>query len=320
MGSSINSVSRRLGTPVSIKLHQSFYIPIPKEVRSLLDLWGWGCSTPRIAQRFKPSSYFNVKRNLFFLQTFQSWVASSGNFFVRIRVSDNYSSIGVHLYIFGNLVGKKGINQFSSGCLIFDSNGSCSSRNLVFSTFYIEKSLERLYSKLFRPKTSIVVTIHNILFLIIGNYFDFIADLIVSIKAGYSGRLSSKQFSIGVNVLVCLLHFPYPFLLCDWLVRFIEHNKQATVALSFINETLFCFDPFDCKLRGFSLVVKGRIGGSDKSIKQVVRWGQIPKETLRAGVVTSFAAAFTPQGVIGVRVGLYFLLLFVFNFGFYLPL
>jgi hypothetical protein len=211
------------------------------------------------------------------------------------------------LYVFGGLVGKKSLNQFSSGCLIFDANKVGSSSSLVFSTFFIEKSLEYSYSELFRLKTAIVITFHNILFLVIGNYFTFVSQLRTSLSAGYLGRLTRKQFSLGVNLVVCIFHFPYPALLRGWLGGIIEQNKRSRTAIGFIKEALFCFDPFECKLRGFSLVVKGRIGGSDKSVKQVVRWGQIPRETLSAGVVTSFKRAFTPQGVIGVRVRLYFI-------------
>jgi hypothetical protein len=309
MGSSINSVRRRLGTPVRMKLHQSFYMPVPKEIRSLLDLWGWGCATPSASQSRQLSGYISIKRNLLFLQTFRSWVVSRGNLFIRMRVRDNYASVGIHVYVFGGLVvKKKRPSQFSSGCLSFDANFAGLTSSLIFSTFYIENSLECLYSHLFRAQTRLIVTIHNLLFLIIGNYFDFVSQLNSSLGGGYISRLRSKQFSLGVNLIVCLFHFPYPALLGDWLVGIMRQDKRSSAAISFIKEALSYFDPFERKLRGVSLVVKGRIGGADKSVKQVVRWGQMPKETLRAGVISSFSAAFTPQGVIGVRVSLYFVL------------
>jgi hypothetical protein len=225
-----------------------------------------------------------------------------------MRVSDNYASVGIHLYVFGGSFAKKKPSQFRSGCLAFDTNLARFESNLIFSTLYIEKSLECLYSDLFRSQVLVVVTIHNLFFLIIGNYFNFVSELSASLVVGYAGRLTIKQFSLGVNLIVCLFNFPYPILLSEWVAVSMEQDKRSgTCIIGFVKEALSYFDEFERKLRGVSLAVKGRVGGSDKSLKHAVRWGKIPRETLRAAVITSFRAAFTSQGVIGVRVGLYFI-------------
>ena len=302
MGSPINSIRRRFGVPVSLKLHQRFTMPIPKEVRRLVDVYGWSCSTPSTFHKFNRV----IKRNLLFSQTFKPWVLRSGYLFIRLRVADNYFCIGVHLYVFGGLFCKSEFKRFSSNCITYCSSSGNFEGISTFSAFYIEKSLECLHSKLFCSKTNIAVTVHNILFLVIGNYIDFISELSSTLKYSYSGRLTVNQFGFGVNVVVCILQFPYPFLLCSWLVKVVESEKQINAALSFINEALSYFDPFKCKLLGFSLVVKGRIGGSDKSIKQVIRWGKMPNETTRAGIVSAFTPAFTSHGVVGISTKLYF--------------
>jgi hypothetical protein len=144
--------------------------------------------------------------------------------------------------------------------------------------------------------------------LVIGNYSSFISDLSASLKLGYSGRFSRKYFISGIHSVVSIFQLPFPNLLGFWLRSVIEYNRRLTSsAINFIKEAMFCFDPLVYKLRGFSLVVKGRIGGSDKSIKQAVRWGQMPAETLSSAVITRFTPSFTPHGVIGVRVRLYFI-------------
>jgi hypothetical protein len=315
MGSPINSIRRRFGIPIRLKLHQSFFIPVPKEVRRLVDLFGWSCRTPFN----KVFEHRSVKRNLLFSQTIKPWILKRGYFFIRLRTSDNYFCLGLHAYIFGGSFYKNG---FSSNCMSCTSSFVDSNSSLIFSSFYLEKSLECLYYKLFCLKTNICVTLHNILLLVIGNYIDFISELSSALSYRYSGRLTANQFEFGVNVVVCILFFPYPSLFCSWLAKIVEFSKQARAAFSFINEAFSNFDPFKCKLSGFVVVAKGRINGSDKSIKQAFRWGKMPSETTRAGVVTSFIPAFTSYGVVGIRVKLYFLkdLLFLSKFDKILPM
>jgi hypothetical protein len=314
MGSSINSIRRRLGVPVSFKLHSSFTMPIVKELRSFLDLCGWVSTSPSINKGNRPEGLFVRKRNLHLYNTVESWVAFSGNHFIRMRVSDSSAVIGVHVYIFGGSSTGKNIGnfQFRSGCLSFFSKAEDSFLLDTLSTCFLEQSLEILYRNWFGRDQVFIVSLHNLFIFLLINYFDFIRELQSSLKLGYSGRLTSTQFIDGIIVIVAMLQLPYPTLLGNWLRGIIEYDKRVSVAISLIKEVLSCFDPFVCKLRGLSLVLKGRIAGAEKSVKQTVRWGQIPLETISGGIVSSIIPAYTLQGVIGIRVSLYFIL-FVFD-------
>jgi hypothetical protein len=308
MGSFINSVSRRLGIPVKFQLHNSFSIPIFKEVRSFIDLYGWVSSRPRTGKNFGIGNRLVIKRNFHFFQTLESWVVLSGNRFIRIRIREGGATVGVHVYIFGSS-SVKNVDQFRGSCLIFNPAGRTSFSNRIFSTLFIEQRLELIYSNWFCNSMTVIITIHNLFVFILRKYFFIIDSLRASLKLGYSGRLTGKQFSDGVVIIVSLFELPYPFLLGGWLCDLIELGKQVLVGINFVNEALISFDPFVSKLRGFSLVVKGRVGGSEKSIKHVIRWGQMPIETLSAGVLTRFTSAYTLQGVIGIRISLYYIVL-----------
>ena len=73
-----------------------------------------------------------------------------------------------------------------------------------------------------------------------------------------------------------------------WLFQHInEQNKKTSL-----------------ELRGCLIQVKGRINGSDRSRRSIIRFGSLPLHTITAKMDYAFEEVVTPYGVCGIKVWL----------------
>ena len=121
--------------------------------------------------------------------------------------------------------------------------------------------------------------------------------------ASFKGR---KYFREGLKAFEGALQSQSAGLLSKYIARELGKDRRHFKFFTFLKRAIPHFKDSHPEIRGIRMEVKGRFEGSERSRKESLRLGLTPLQTIKEKVDYSYEPAFTPYGVCGVHVWLFF--------------